>query len=105
MVLQRLGSVIHTTPSHLAVLKIKGNIPAYNSRVFDSRAIKVGVVVNVFGPVKSPYVSFLIEKGMTVQREDIIFVEKTQKRKLRRHRVRKSKANRSRSSEEGRKTT
>lgn len=52
----KLGYYLHRVPSGRLIIKISGrNPPKLGSRVLDSRGNLLGVVVDVIGPVSSPY--------------------------------------------------
>jgi RNA-binding protein len=55
MCLQRLGKVLHVTPSQNVVVKA-GKTPKIGSAVVDENLKVVGKVFDVIGPVPSPYV-------------------------------------------------
>jgi RNA-binding protein len=55
MCLQRLGKVLHVTPSQNVVVKAD-KTPKIGSAVVDERLKVVGKVFDVIGPVPSPYV-------------------------------------------------
>jgi RNA-binding protein len=55
MCLQRLGKVLHVTPSQNIVVKI-GKTPKIGSAVVDEKLRTVGKIFDVIGPVSSPYV-------------------------------------------------
>jgi RNA-binding protein len=55
MCLQRLGKVLHVTPSRNVVVKAD-KTPKIGSAVVDERLKVVGKVFDVIGPVPSPYV-------------------------------------------------
>jgi len=54
--LQRIGSVLHVSSSKNMILKAE-NIPRIGDRVVDENLSNVGAVLDVFGPVSSPYVA------------------------------------------------
>ena len=54
MCLQRLGKVLHMTPSQNAVVKAD-KIPKIGSAVVDENLKVVGKVFDVIGPISSPY--------------------------------------------------
>jgi len=54
MCLQRLGKVLHMTPSQNVVVKV-GNPPKIGAAVVDEKLKTVGKVFDVIGPVSSPY--------------------------------------------------
>jgi len=53
--LQRLGKVLHVTPSQNIVVKTD-NAPKIGSAVVDESLKVVGKIFDVIGPVSSPYV-------------------------------------------------
>ena len=53
--MQRLGKVLHVTPSQNIVVKI-GKTPKIGSAVVDEKLRTVGKIFDVIGPVSSPYV-------------------------------------------------
>jgi RNA-binding protein len=54
--LQRLGRVLHTSPSGNIIIKIE-NIPKIGQTVVDENLKAVGKTFDLFGPVSSPYVA------------------------------------------------
>jgi len=52
--LQRLGRVLHISPSRNIIIKIE-NIPKIGETVVDENLKTVGKVFDIFGPVSSPY--------------------------------------------------
>ena len=54
MCLQRLGKVLHVTPSQNIVVKT-GKTPKIGSAVVDENLKAVGKIFDVIGPVPSPY--------------------------------------------------
>jgi len=55
MCLQRLGKVLHVTPSQNIVVKT-GKTPKIGSAVVDESLKVVGKIFDIIGPVPSPYV-------------------------------------------------
>ena len=56
--MRRLGKVLHLSKSGNLVLRLEQNpVPAIGAQVCDYKLRSVGLVNNVLGPVKSPYVS------------------------------------------------
>ncbi len=54
--MRRLGYFLHKTPSGRLVVKLSSpKPPRLGARVLNSRGEVVGVVVDVIGPVRSPY--------------------------------------------------
>jgi len=54
--LQRLGQVLHITPSRNIIIKVE-NLPKIGETVVDESLKPVGKVFDIFGPVTSPYVA------------------------------------------------
>ncbi len=54
--MRRLGTVLHVSSHGYIVVKAE-LFPTTNSTVITKRMKKIGTVYDVFGPVKSPYVS------------------------------------------------
>jgi len=54
--LQRLGRVLHISPSQSIIIKIE-NIPKIGQTVVDENLKTVGKIFDLFGPVSSPYVA------------------------------------------------
>jgi RNA-binding protein len=55
-VLQRLGRVLHISPSRNIILKIE-NRPRIGETVVDESLTPVGKIFDIIGPVSSPYVA------------------------------------------------
>ena len=62
-----LGKVSHLNSRNLAIVIAKQKVNK-NTKVFDSENILVGRVVNIFGPVKQPYLAISANKGFRVTR-------------------------------------
>jgi len=54
--LQRLGLVLHISPSRNIIIKIE-KTPRIGETVVDENLKPVGKVFDIFGPVSSPYVA------------------------------------------------
>ncbi|MGC9346316.1 MAG: H/ACA ribonucleoprotein complex subunit GAR1 [Candidatus Bathyarchaeales archaeon] len=54
--MQRLGRVLHVSPSRNVIVKIE-NIPKIGETVVDENLRPVGKISDIFGPVSSPYAS------------------------------------------------
>jgi len=54
--LQRLGRVLHISPSRNIIIKIE-NLPRIGETVVDENLKTVGKIFDLFGPVTSPYVA------------------------------------------------
>ncbi len=55
--MRSLGSVLHITPSRLIIVKLSRPkpIPPLNSEVLDAQGERIGTIVDIIGPVDSPY--------------------------------------------------
>lgn len=54
--MQRLGLVLHISPSRNIIMKVE-NIPKIGETVVDEKLKPVGRVFDILGPVSSPYVA------------------------------------------------
>ncbi|MDH5794346.1 MAG: Gar1/Naf1 family protein [Candidatus Bathyarchaeota archaeon] len=54
--LQRLGRVLHISPSRNIIVKTE-NIPRIGETIVDENLRTVGKIFDLFGPVSSPYVA------------------------------------------------
>ena len=52
--MQRLGSVLHISPSRNMILRVE-NVPKIGETVVDENLKSVGRIFDIFGPVSSPY--------------------------------------------------
>jgi RNA-binding protein len=52
----RLGDVLHLSTSRHLILRAKA-IPLIGTAAYDEDLKKIGIVIEVFGPVKQPYIS------------------------------------------------
>lgn len=59
--LRRLGSVLHFTDLGLAIIKNPPKLPKIGAAVVTENLLHVGMVSDIFGPVKSPYVSIKVK--------------------------------------------
>ena len=60
--LQRIGQVLHVSPSRNIILKGE-NVPRIDDEVVDENLKPVGTVFDVFGPASSPYVAVKTSVG------------------------------------------
>lgn len=58
--MQRIGRVLHISSNRNMILKAE-NLPRIRDRVVDEKLKPVGTVLDIFGPVSSPYVSVKTE--------------------------------------------
>jgi len=54
--LQRLGLILHISPSRNIIAKVE-NLPRMGETVVDESLRPVGKVFDIFGPVSAPYVA------------------------------------------------
>jgi RNA-binding protein len=54
--LEKLGTVLHVSGSGKLVIKTRKKVKT-GIRVFDEKLNTVGIVFEIFGPVKNPYIS------------------------------------------------
>jgi len=52
----RLGEVLHFSTSKHLVIRAK-SLPRLGTIAYDENLQKIGIVVEIFGPVKQPYIS------------------------------------------------
>ena len=62
-----LGRVSHLNSQNLAIVLAKEKVNK-NTKIFDSEMNLVGRVVNIFGPVKQPYLAISANKGFRITR-------------------------------------
>ncbi|HIF37248.1 MAG TPA: hypothetical protein EYQ70_02410 [Marine Group III euryarchaeote] len=62
-----LGKVSHLNTQNLAIVLAKEKVNK-NTKIFDSEMKLVGRVVNIFGPVKQPYLAISANKGFRITR-------------------------------------
>jgi RNA-binding protein len=61
--LRRLGIVLHISNRGSIIVRTEKVPPIGNkSIVFDKRAQEIGIIVDVFGPVKNPYLAIRPQK-------------------------------------------
>jgi len=54
--LQRLGRVLHISPSRSIIIKVE-KVPKIGEKVVDENLKPIGRVFDIFGPVSSPYIA------------------------------------------------
>ena len=57
--LKRLGTVLHTTPNGYIVARLEredNSVPPLNTVVYDEDMNRVGILLDIIGPITSPYV-------------------------------------------------
>lgn len=56
--LMRIGKISHFSSNHRLIAKMEtNNTPSIGLKVFDSELHPIGVILDVFGPTASPYIS------------------------------------------------
>jgi len=70
--LQRVGSVVHQAKSGRLIVKLQTKAEP-GSSVFDSKEKKLGRVVELIGPVASPYASIAISTSRVGNKGDPVF--------------------------------
>lgn len=79
--LQRLGRVLHVSQNRNIIIKIE-NIPKIGAKVIDENLKPVGKVLDIFGPVSSPYASVRSSiQGIGKPLDKILYVPSSRKRK------------------------
>jgi len=58
-----LGTALHISKSRRLIARSRGLIPLF-SKVYDQKLNEIGVVVDVFGPVKAPYVAIKVKESV-----------------------------------------
>ena len=67
--MRRLGKVLHVSSRGSIVLRTDKTPPiGKEARVLDKKAQDIGFVIDVFGPVKSPYVSVRPRKNVDAKK-------------------------------------
>ncbi|MEM2226969.1 MAG: Gar1/Naf1 family protein [Candidatus Bathyarchaeia archaeon] len=68
--MKRLGHVLHQSNNRNLILRSKsGPPPELGAKVYDAKRRPLGIVVDVFGPVKSPYIEV---KPLLINAEGLI---------------------------------
>jgi len=79
--LQRLGRVLHVSQNRNIIIKIE-NIPKIGAKVIDENLKPVGKVLDIFGPVSSPYASLRPStQGIGKSLDKILYMLPSRKRK------------------------
>jgi RNA-binding protein len=67
--LKRLGKVLHlSTHGHLIIRSDDGALPRMNSSVLTKKMEKIGIVYDIFGPEKDPYISVKLAKNFSASK-------------------------------------
>ncbi|MGY5876284.1 MAG: Gar1/Naf1 family protein [Candidatus Thorarchaeota archaeon] len=80
--MKRLGTVLHVSKRGSIIVRTDQSPSiGYHSVVLDKQANKVGTVVDVFGPVKEPYVAVKPDRKVDAERliGQILYLKKRQR--------------------------
>jgi len=58
--LKKIGQVLHIGPGNRAIAKVEAP-PKLGATVFDLKKKPIGIVLDIFGPVKSPYIEIEVK--------------------------------------------
>ena len=85
--MQRLGRVLHVTPSRNVVVRVEVP-PKIGERVVDEKLRQFGTVFDVFGPVSKPYVAIKpsTENPQTLVNQNLYVIPYAKNHKERRRR-------------------
>lgn len=62
--MKKIGEVFHVSPgSENRIIAKVDVLPKLGATVFDAKKKSIGVVLDIFGPVKSPYIEVKVEEG------------------------------------------
>jgi rRNA processing protein Gar1 len=83
MCLQRLGKVLHVTPSQNVVIEIE-KTPKLGSRVVNDKLQTVGRIFDLIGPTSSPYAILrpIIEKPESLVKKQLYVPNSKEWRKM-----------------------
>ena len=60
-----VGRVSHLNSRNLAIVSTHKKVPK-NTKIYDSEKRIIGKVVNIFGPVRDPYLAIAPNKGIRI---------------------------------------
>ncbi|NWF87482.1 H/ACA RNA-protein complex protein Gar1 [Candidatus Bathyarchaeota archaeon] len=81
--MQRLGRVLHITPSKNIIIKVE-NTPKLGETVVDENLKSFGTVFDLFGPVSAPYVAVKpTVKELSILADKVLYVLPSARRKER----------------------
>tara|TARA_B100000242_G_scaffold226099_1_gene166517 strand:- start:188 stop:412 length:225 start_codon:yes stop_codon:yes gene_type:complete len=60
-----VGRVSHLNSRNLAIVSTDKKVPK-NTKIYDSEKRIIGKVVNIFGPVRDPYLAIAPNKGIRI---------------------------------------
>ncbi|MEM2342017.1 MAG: Gar1/Naf1 family protein [Candidatus Bathyarchaeia archaeon] len=58
--MKKIGQILHAGLGNRAIVKVE-SLPNLGATVFDIKKRPIGVVLDIFGPVKSPYVEIEVK--------------------------------------------
>jgi len=58
--LRKIGEVLHIGPNNRAIAKVE-DLPKIGATIFDIKKKPIGIVLDIFGPVKSPYIEIEVK--------------------------------------------
>lgn len=67
--MRRLGTVLHVSHRGSIIVRTE-KVPPVGSKsiVFDKKAQEIGIIIDVFGPVRNPYVAIRPNKGFDTKK-------------------------------------
>ena len=65
MIMKCVGRVSHLNSRNLAIVSTDKKVPK-NTKIYDSEKKIIGKVVNIFGPVRDPYLAIAPNKGIRI---------------------------------------
>ncbi|MGC8568936.1 MAG: H/ACA ribonucleoprotein complex subunit GAR1 [Nitrososphaeria archaeon] len=74
MALKRIGTIMHLTKSNNVVIRAE-DIPDINSVVYLKNKVELGRVIEVFGPVSSPFILVKYSGKAKVESGKEVYVE------------------------------
>ena len=91
--IKRLGKISFFSDLGLAIVKNPPKLPSLKSNVVDEKMEHVGIVYDIFGPVKTPYISVKIKNQYKelLTTEDVLYVLDKQDRDVRQQKKRYDK--------------
>ena len=85
--IQKLGNINFFSDLGLAIVKNPPKLPRLKSQVVNEKMEHVGFVNDIFGPVKTPYVSIKVKEQYkeVLTTETILYIIEKQRRDVRQH--------------------
>ena len=83
--IKKLGNISFFSDLGLAIVKNPPKLPSIKSNVVNEKMEHIGVVNDIFGPVKTPYVSIKVKEQYKDQltTDTVLYVMERQKRDVR----------------------